>query len=40
MEISNLAETDFKMLVIMMLTELGRRLDEHRENLNRDRKYK
>ena len=39
MEISSLAETEFKILVIKMLTELGR-MDKQRQYFTRDRKYK
>ena len=36
MEISSLAETEFKILVIKMLTELGKRMDELGENVNKE----
>ena len=36
MEASNLPETEFKIMVIRMLNELRRRMDEHNENLNRE----
>ena len=39
MEISSLAETEFNILVIKMLTELGR-MDKQRQYFTRDRKYK
>ena len=32
-EINNLSETEFKALVIKMLIELGKRIDEHSEIL-------
>lgn len=38
MEISNLPDTEFKIMVIMMLIKL-RIMDEQRGNFNRDRKY-
>lgn len=31
MKISDFPDKDFKVMVIEMLTELGRRMDEHRE---------
>ena len=34
-ELSNLPEKEFKVIVIKMLTELGRRIDEHSENFNK-----
>ena len=38
MEVSNLPEKEFKIIVIKMLTELqGKRMDEHSENFNRER---
>ena len=44
MQLSNLPDKKFKVLFIKMLTELGRRIDEHSENFNKDieniRKYK
>ena len=43
MEMRNLPDEVFKVLVIKMLTELGRRMDEHNENFNKEteniRKY-
>ena len=33
MEISNLADKEFKVMVIKMLTKLGKRMDKHSENL-------
>ena len=39
-EISNLLEKDFKVMIINMLNELERRMDKHNENLNKIRKYK
>ena len=39
MEISKLSDKEFKVMIIKMLNELGRRLDEHTENFNRIRKY-
>lgn len=40
MEISNLPKTEFKAMVVEMLTEAGR-MNEHSENFKqRDRKYK
>ena len=43
MEVSNLPDKDFKVMVIKMLIELGRRIDEHSENFNKEmeniRKY-
>lgn len=38
MEISNLPDKEFKVIVIKMPIDLGRRMDE--DNFNRDRKYK
>ena len=35
MEISNLPDKEFKVMVIKMLTELGRRREEHSENFNK-----
>jgi len=40
MEISNLPNKEFKVLVIKMSTELKRRMHKHNENFNRDEKYK
>ena len=34
LEISNLPNKTFKVMIIKMLTKLGRRMDEHSENLN------
>ena len=36
MEISNLLEKEFKVMVIKMLTKLRRRMDEHSENFNKE----
>ena len=36
MDIGNLPEKEFKALVIRMLTELGKRIDEHSENFNKE----
>ena len=36
MEISNLPANVFKIMVIKMLTELGRRMDEHSENRSKE----
>lgn len=38
-EVSNVPDKEFKLMVTMMLTELRRVIDEHNENFNRDRKY-
>lgn len=38
MEISNLPNKEFKIMVIKMLTELGGRMDEHKENFGIDMK--
>ena len=35
-EISNLPNKEFKQKVIRMLTDLGRRLDEYSENVNKE----
>ena len=35
-EIKNLPDKGFKTLVIRMLTELGKRIDEHSENFNKE----
>ena len=35
MEVSNLSNKEFKVLIIKMLKELRRRMDEHYENFNR-----
>ena len=34
-EISNLPDKEFKVLVLRMLTELGKRIDEHSDNSNK-----
>ena len=34
-DINNLRDKEFTALVIRMLTELGKRMDEHSENLNK-----
>ena len=39
-KIGNLPNKEFKVMIIKMLTDLGRKMDEHRENYNRVRKYK
>ena len=36
-EISNLPDKEFRVIVIKMLTELWRRMDELSENFNKDR---
>ena len=36
MEISNLPDKEFKVMVIRMLTELGRRMSEHSESFNKE----
>ena len=36
MEGSKLSETEFKIMVIRMLSELRGRIDEHNENFNRE----
>lgn len=40
MEISNLPDKEVKILIIGMITKLGRRMDDHSENFNKERKYK
>ena len=35
-EISSLPDKEFKVMVIRMLTELGRRMDEYSENFNKE----
>ena len=40
MKTSNLSDKQFKVLVIKIFIDFGRRLDEHTENLNKYRKYK
>ena len=40
MKISNRLDKELKVMIIKMLTKLGRRMDEHNENFNRVRKYK
>lgn len=37
---NNVLDKEFNVMVIKMLTNLGRRMDEHSENFIRDRKYK
>ena len=37
-EISNLPDKMFKALVTRMLTELGKRINKHSENFNKERK--
>ena len=39
-EISNLPDKEFKVMVIKMLTDLGRKMDEHSENFNKRTEYK
>ena len=39
-KISNVADKEFKVMVIKMLTKLRGRMDEHSENSSRDTKYK
>ena len=36
-EISNLPDKEFKAMIIRMLNELGRRMNEHCEKLNREK---
>ena len=36
-EISNLPDKEFKAMIIKMLNELGRRMNEHCEKLNREK---
>ena len=36
MEISNLPDKEFKVIIIKMLNKLGRRMDEHSEKFNKD----
>ena len=40
MKTSNLSDKQFKVLVIKIFIDFGRRLDEHTENLNKYRKDK
>ena len=35
-QINNLLDKEFKALIIWMLTELGKRIDEHSENFNKE----
>ena len=37
MEISNLPNKEFKVMVIKMLTELGIRIEEHNKNFNKEK---
>jgi len=37
MEICNLPDKEFKLTVIKMLAKLGRRVDEHSENYNKEK---
>ena len=37
MELSNLPDKELKVMVTKMLTELGRRMDEHSENFNKEK---
>ena len=39
-KIYNLPDKEFKALVIRMLTELGKRIDGHRENFNKEQELK
>lgn len=39
MEINDLFDNEFKIMVTMLLTDLGRRIDGHSENINKGRKY-
>ena len=39
MEINNLSDKEFKVMIIKMLTKLRRRMDDHSENFSRVRKY-
>ena len=36
MEINNLPDKEFKLMIIKMLNELGRRIDKHSEKFNRE----
>lgn len=38
MEISNLPDKELQLMVIWMLTELGRRIEEHSENCSKENK--
>ena len=38
-EINNLADKEFKAIAIRMLTEQGKRIDEHGENFNKELEY-
>ena len=40
MEINNFHNKEFKVKIIKILTEFGRRLHENSGNINKDRKYK
>lgn len=40
MEISDLSDREFKIMVIKMLTGVRRAMKAHSENFNRERKYK
>lgn len=35
-EISNLLEKEFKVIIVKMLKQLGKRMDEHHENFNKE----
>lgn len=37
MEISNLPDKDFKVMIIKVLTNFRKRMDKHRENFNKER---
>ena len=39
-EINNLPDEKFKVMVTKIFTDLRRRMDEHTENFNKQRKYK
>ena len=36
-DISNLTDKEFKVMIIKMLNELGRRIDEHSEKFNKEK---
>ena len=40
MEMSNLPETEFKVIIIKMLCELRRRMGEHSEKCNKEKIFK
>lgn len=37
MEINNLSDKEFKIMVIKVLTDFGRRIDGHSENVNKEK---